>query len=214
MNPYYRWSSARNFMNNSLALGWVTRYGEWMFRQQLVAKNLNESADAKVGDVMFEQKAKYVRDQLTLESYHLTNVTTRAQQLWKLLMSWSNKDYGVALNLTGEELNVPKPTLYLRYRGCDKTSLGCQYTYDNENKEMPHGFTMGVKYVGDKNTTVRATADCHMNSKLNVSHRLSDSCSMNFTFQHNLASWTGDHAYKKGFLGYPFNYGLVFKLDG
>jgi len=132
-----------------------------------------------------------------------------------MLFSWSNKDYGTSLNLKGENANMPVPTLYLRYRACDNTSLGCQYSFDKEQDAgKEHAFSFGVKYVGDKDTTVRASADCHMDSKLNVSHRLSDSCTMNFTFGHNLWSWTRGHENNKQFLGYPWNYGLVFKLDG
>lgn len=213
-NPYYRWASNRSFKNNSLALGFVTRMNDLMVRSQLVAKNLNEGEE-KVGDVMYEEKGKYVRDQMTLEYYHLSNITQRTASIWKMLLQWSNKDYGATLNFEGKGLNMPKPKLALRYRACDNMSVGAHYTYDQDDKDRQHRGAVGVKYVGDKDTTIRATADCCMNSKLNVSHRLSSSCSMNFTFQHNLLSWTSaDHTYKKGFLGYPFNYGLVFKLDG
>lgn len=131
-----------------------------------------------------------------------------------MLFQWSNKDYGTALNLTGKGSNMPVPTLYLRYSACDNTSLGCQYSYNKDEADNEHAFSFGAKYVGDKNTTVRASADHHLDSKLFVSHRLSDSCTMNFTFGHNLWSWTSDNNNKKGFLGYPWNYGLTFKLDG
>jgi len=72
-----------------------------------------------------------------------------------------------------------------------------------------------MKYVGDKNTTIRTSTDHKMDSKVMVSHRLTDSCTMNATFGHNLKSWLdGTKAHSSGFLGYPWNYGLVFKLDG
>jgi len=215
MNPYYRWQSETNFKNNSLALGWVLRHGDWMFRQQLRARDLRVNGDeGKVGDVEYEQKGKYVRDQFALEFYNKANITKRTSDMWKMLFSWANKDYGAALNLTGENTNMPVPTLYLRYSACDNTSLGCQYSYDKDQTDNQHAFSFGAKYVGDKNTTVRASADHNLASKLFVSHRLNDSCTMNFTFGHNLWSWTSDHKNTKGFLGYPWNYGLTFKLDG
>jgi len=111
---------------------------------------------------------------------------------------------------------MPKPTLYLRYRACGRTSLGCHYTFDKSKEATsPHLWNLGMKYVGDKDTTLRVTANNDMDAKMMVSHRLTDSSTMNLTASHNLKSWVdGSKAHSKGFLGYPWNYGLVFKLDG
>lgn len=215
MNPYYRWESNRSFKKNSLSLGWVLRYGDWMLRQHFTAKEINEAEDKKVGDVMYFQKGKFVKDEFTLEWFNHANITQQSHERWKMLFSWANKDYGAALGLMGTHLNIPEPSLFLRYRACDHTSLGCHYTFDKTKPDTPHHWHLGVKYVGDKDTTFRVTTNNDMDTKMMVTHRLSDSSTMNFTFGHNLRSWVdGSKAYSKGFLGYPFNYGLVFKLDG
>jgi len=217
LNPYYRWESNKSFQKNSLALGWILRYGDWMFRQHVVANEINEGETTKVGDITYFQKGKFVKDEFTFEWFNKANITNKSHERWKALLSWANKDYGVRLGLMGFQLEMPEPSLFLRYRACDKMSLGAHYTYDtsDKHKEEPHHWHAGMKYVGDKDTTFRMTTNNHLMTKMMVTHRLTDSSTMNFTFGHNLRSWVdGSKAYSKGFLGYPWNYGLVFKIDG
>jgi len=130
MNPYYRWESNKGFQKNSLALGWILRYGDWMFRQHVTAKNINEGEDKKVGDIEYSQKGKFVKDEFTVEWFNRANITKKTHVNSKALFSWANKDYGTALGLDAKELQMPITSLYLRYRSCDKMSLGCHYSCD------------------------------------------------------------------------------------
>lgn len=225
MNPYCRWKSNLSFRNNNLALGWVARYQDFMLRQALVVNGLNErgvkdgeAVEQRFGDVVVEQKAKFVRDQLSFEWYNKMNFSGQKHELWKLLLSWSNKEYGVALNASGEGTAIPRLTSYLRYRACNNLSLGAHYSYQHpkdETQKPDHSGKFGVKYTGDKSTTLRATVDHDLNNQINAVHRLSDSCTMNFTLEQNIRSYfKSDYKSSGGFMGYPFKYGLVFKLDG
>jgi len=213
MNPYTRWESNTSFKDNSLAAGMVLRYGDWMFRQEVEAQQIHEAEDKLVGDVLYSQKGKFVKDEFTLEWTNRANITKMTHDRWKLLAHWANKDYGAVFGLTSKHREMPEPSLFLRYRACDKTSVGAHYTY-MKTKADPNHWHIGMKYVGDKNTTCRVMTNNELNCKMNVTHRLSDKNTMMFTFGHNLKSWVnGSKAYEKGFLGYPWSYGLVFKLE-
>jgi len=100
MNPYTRWESNTKFKDNGMALGMILRYGDWMFRQEIEAKEIFEAEDKKVGDILYAQKGKFVKDEFTLEWTNRANITQRTHDRWKMLAQWANKDYGAVFGLT------------------------------------------------------------------------------------------------------------------
>lgn len=94
----------------------------------------------------------------------------------------------------------------------DTLSLGAKYSCDIK-KDKPHGFLSGLKWSPDKNTTVKYTMDCSLVNQIWLSHKLENGCKLNASFKSNMNQYGPSAPAYNGFMGYPFNYGFVFKMD-
>jgi len=100
-----------------------------MERCQLRLSNIKLSGEKKVEQVHWETKGKYVRDEFSVDWYTLTNIKERKNDMYKLMLAWCDKTYGLGLGLEGAGKNTPLVNGYLRYRPCDKLSFGAKYVF-------------------------------------------------------------------------------------
>lgn len=216
-NPYVRWQMENDFTKNALHLGCVNRYNDLMVRSAIRLNGLMEN-DKKLNSIAVDTNGHFQRKDFIFRWFNTFNVTKRVIENFKMLTGYENSNYGALAHYTKVPGKYHQCGSYLIYRHNNNLSFGSKYTYtegDHKDAEKrPHMVVAGMQYVADKNSTVRFTVDSEMKSVGHLSHKLNDSCTMLLNLSTNYRQFLPNATpYEKGYMGYPFNYGMVFKVN-
>jgi len=208
LNPYFRFESDRSLNNKKVFLGGVSRWGEFMLRNQFAFKNST--------DLKFDARLNYVHNNCNLtlsKSCDLINVKLLN---WRLLTGYEDNTYSSYLEVLKESGNnwANWARVHLGYKMCDNFDVALSL-HQNVETTTERKMDLGFRYKLDKNTEVKQKVNCNLDTSCFMKHKLNDSTWMLFTMStnlRNLGSSTQSSGYK-GFMNYPFNYGFKLKVD-
>lgn len=208
INPYVRLEGDRSLGNKKLFLGMVSRWGDFMLRDQLVVKSKD--------DMTCDARLNYVHDNLNLTVAKSTDVVNMKVLNYRLLGGYQDCTYSAYFELLKESGNhwANWARVHLGYKMCDKSDVAVslhQNCEDTNVRKMDFGF----RYNLDKNTQFKQKVNCNLDTSCFFKHKLCDSTWMLMSMStnlKNLGSPTQASGYS-GFMNYPFNYGLKLKFD-
>lgn len=234
INPYYGWNSNTDFSSNSLRVGGVFRYKELMWRAQVRLNKLLESGNT-LGSVSVDQKGHFQKDEFNVQWFLAANASNQSVEKWNLLFGYENNRFGALAHASQDRaastnLNCGS---YLIYKHESALSAALKYTCTTtysqkaEAKEgqanteaagsqsYNHRVQAGIQYVADKDTTCRWTGDNNWMAHFHLNHRWNQNLNILLNFQTNLRCMINAQPLPsgRGYMGYPFNYGLVFKVN-
>jgi len=206
VNPYVRWESERDFGKNSLRAGGVFRYSNLMLRAQLRLANLLHDDR----EVHLDAKSHFIKNEWSVETFKSVDLKNKALNSWKVLAGWQNNTYG-ALVHASDVKGTANAGAYLIYKHNKDLSLGTKYDHGIKNRKP--GFVLGGQWLASKDTTIRKTLNAGLDMKTFLSHRLNSHSSLMCNFETNLKQFLPEAEAYKGYMGYPFKWGMVLKID-
>jgi len=218
VNPCYRWESNTDFSKNSLRIGGVFRYNELMWRAQARFNGLLEGEKSNLGSIALDQHGEIIKNEFRLKWFTAFNATKKTLESWNVLGGWQNANYGALLHVNKAGDNGLNCGGYMMYQHANNLKFAGKYTHIDGKVAAEAGkennAIVGMSYVADKETSIRATADMCLNVQSHVTHKLNNNLSLMFNFNSNLKQFLpSPKAPMNGYMGYPFKFGLVMKVN-
>lgn len=209
LNSYMRLQADRNNQNHKLGVGAVFRWDHFKFHLQLRHDawdnhNVAWNSDWKKGN-------------WRVSTHKCWNVQKGGLPCWNLLGGYADNTLStfVQASKAGEsDAWVDTVQLHAAYKQNDNWDYGVNVKQNLVTEERSG--EAGLRWKLAEGTTHRVKIDNELNVGWVTSHKINSNVTMNFCVgsnTHLLKGMESDWSTKKGFLTYPFNFALRFKVN-